>query len=237
MHFTRIAYARFYSFFSTVFALSLLCLATGCNQSGSGKGEDGKIAVLVFVDRSGSIKGYSNGGELGIRKDYKHIAQQVLKPILSSQTKTDVEVRPFTQDSETAFRRSFVKWEDLRPSLYGEIDKPIFAKEEQSLTLFSHMLVDSQAFCEEHKDQDVYILVLSDGHPDEEFTTITTSAIDFHNKVKNLKGLTVASVEPDIKNQWREKLERSLAPLGDCVSVVNHTDYTEAVSKLSKERK
>lgn len=244
-----------------VFVLSgLLCLPVcflaGCGEKSGSSLKAGNVttpaAVLVFIDRSESISGYTHGGGKGIRTDYKKIAQSSLKPVLTGQKFTFVEVRPFVDADTKAFGRKFDLWENLKPKLEAQIDLPNFRTDEASNTLFSGMLDRVGAFCDEHAKDRVVILVLSDCHPDDSFGVVHNTKLKPPEKPSQLDDcfaliqeaatrlsqnahkpylIGIGSAEPDIKCRWAERLKVAMSPLGDSVVIVNHDDYAELADR------
>jgi hypothetical protein len=223
-------------------ALSLLlcCASFGCHQP---QGSNGEVAtptkpatLILYIDHSESTKDYQNGSLDGFRIDCMKVAQAYIKPLLSQRDSTDVEIHDFAHDDQVVLRLKITKWEDLRKKLHDELWKEPYPATEQSKTLFSEQINSIHVRAKQIKG-DLYVLTLSDGHPDEEysaekavFPAIKAAADAFAaDDPGNLANFTIASVEPDMKNQWRERLEASLAPL-KTVSVVNHLDYSASIT-------
>lgn len=217
----------------------------GCdNPKNSGTAATTKgVTLLVFVDRSGSIVGYPNGSLDGIRRDYERIAQRYVKGVLKHFDNVKVEVHGFVKDDIVLFKKKVNKWEEIRTPLKAELAKDPYKEGEASRTLFVNLLNTLHAICtnKENADRDIYVLVLTDGHPDDAypaakaFKAIKKSATDFAaDYPHNLKYILIAPVEPDMTVDWRGKLNDALAPLDSTIDVVNSTDYQNAVDAALK---
>lgn len=193
------------------------------------------IVLLVYIDRSDSIRGYSQGGLDGIRADYARISQGFLKPVLQAQDDVLVEARAFVRDDIALFSKRVDRWEQVRGPLAKEFSKNPYRKGLASKTLFSTLLDQIRVRCNTHSKEDYYVLVLTDGHPDEPYAKIEASAKRFaKDNPGNLKCMLIAPVLPDMKLRWREKLEGSLAPLG-VATVANNEDFRTACVTTIKE--
>lgn len=234
------AYGRAVLCFLAMFCMLAICLfSSGCgkhsgnNQATTTKTRD--IVLLVFVDRSGSIKEYQHGGLDGIRKDYEKITQGFVKPILQKRDNVSVEARAFVRNEVILFEKKVDKWEQIRTSLQNEIKAEPYSTGEASKTLFSDVIGGIHDQCKQQPDNDFYVLILSDGHPDEPFKAIRAAADKFAaDNPGNLKALLIAPVQPDMKMRWRENLSQSITPLGACAFVCNDNDFRTAAESTQK---
>ncbi|MFA7253760.1 MAG: hypothetical protein WC107_04340 [Patescibacteria group bacterium] len=234
----KLVYGRAFLALSVILCFVFICLiGSGCNkntrsnQAATTEARD--ITLLVYVDRSESIMSYP-GGLDAIRNDYKSIAQGFLKPILQRRDGVIVEARAFVCEDVILFDKKVDKWEQIRKSINDEIDKDPYPAGEVSKTLFSNLLVRLQKECKQRSSQDVYVLVLTDGHPDEPFKAISDAAKELaKDDTGNLKALVVAPVAADMKRRWRENLIEALSPIS-CSTVANAEDFRTAVDNATK---
>jgi len=188
-----------------------------------------QVTVLVYIDQSQSIVGYQHGGLAGIHEDYRLVNQAFLMGILQRVDTAEIEVHAFARNDSILFGPLTVeKWEQVRGPLGEDIARPPYPESEQAKTLFSSLVENIGKACASRRSRDFYVLVLTDGHPDEPIAAIKAAALACRRPT-NLKYLLIASVEPDMVHRWRESLQGALAPWGPGVAVVNHLDYQQAV--------
>ena len=214
----------------------VVCIAlAGCGQKSKPRNEVRDVTILVYIDRSASIKGYPCGGLNGIRRDYQGVCQGYVKKILQMRDGVHVEARAFVREEVTLFSLTANKWEQVRCGLKRAIAVPPYVKGEANKTLFSSLLQNIHNSCKRQKNRDFYVLVLTDGHPDEPFEKIRASALDFaKDNPGNMKSLLIAPVQPDMRYRWREKLADALSPLGESAEVANAQDYCGAAANAIK---
>jgi hypothetical protein len=146
-----------------------------------------------------------------------------------------VEARAFVREEVTLFSLTANKWEQIRCALKREISATPYDRSEANKTLFSSLLCSINKSCMRQKDRDFYVLVLTDGHPDEPFSAIRASALEFaKNHPDNMKSLLIAPVHPDMRYRWREKLADALSPLGESAQIANAQDYCVAAANAIK---
>jgi hypothetical protein len=220
-----------------LFALALACVVlAGCGSKPNQPAKTAReIEILVIIDRSASINSYDDGGLKGIQRDYMCVCQGYMKKILQLRDGVHVEARAFVRDEVILFSVTVNKWEQVRSSIKKEIDAAPYKKVDANKTLFSSLLFNVHDLCKKQQNKDFYVLVLTDGHPDESFKQIKAAALKFaSDDPGNLKSLLIAPVQPDMKHRWREKLAESLSPLGESTEVANAQDYCVAAAKSIK---
>lgn len=218
--------SRLASFVCLSFIACLCSLITaGCQKN------DRKIAVLVYMDRSGSITGYPHGGLAGIQRDYSRVATAYIKPLMQESDDVRVETREFVSGQETLFTLQAKRWEQVWKKLKPTLAFQPYPADEEHRTLFSRLIHNVHEQCREYEGREVYVLVLTDGHPDERFDGIYNAATAFAaDDPGNLRSILIAPVEPNIRYRWREKLSEALRPIGSNVLVANITDYRTVIA-------
>lgn len=218
--------------------ICLIGLVAGCGKHGDSKTSGTSprdITVSVYIDRSESTLGYLDGGSEGIRRDYRLVAERFLRPLLGRRNDVLIEARAFVREEVILFAKKVDRWDQIRQSLKTELDQPPYTKSVAERTLFSVLLDKVRLQCERHPERDLYVVVLSDGHPDESFETIKEAAERFAaDGPKNLKLLLVAPVAPDMRMRWRENLAGALCPIK--VARVANVDDCETVLKEAAQK-
>lgn len=225
-----------------------LCIAlisvfgVGCGKSDGSKQaattKAREIAILVYVDRSQSIEGYP-GGLKAIQSVYGEIGQRYSKAILTKRDGVEYQICDFVQNKQSLYGpRKIDKWEQVSKTFYSVVRAKPYPAGEQSKTMFSTLIDDIRIHCKENQGKDYFVVVLSDGHPDDSYGQIKESADAFaKDKLTNLKSLLVAPVQPDMQKLWRDKLQDALSPIGDSVIVGNNSDYKGATDRIKEMMK
>ena len=218
-------------------ALVSLFMAAGCSKNASTSPKPTRpVTVLLFIDRSGSIVSFPHGGLEGMQDTYQCVAQAFMKPILQRLDGVNIVGYDFVNTYDTLFSVTVDRWEQIRPDVINAVHVPPHLSSEAAGTYYATMIDQVGSVCKSQPDRDIYVLILSDGHPDDSWDTISDSAKRFSaTSTGNLKFLMVAPVEPDIRLQWREHLQSCLAPMGT-VSIVSSdpSDYQTAITQMLK---
>jgi len=210
-------------------------MLTGCDGRHAVSKKTRDTVLLVYIDRSSSICSYSDGGLKGIQCSYKTVAEKYIRPIMLARDGVQVEIRAFVRQDVVLVSKKVDIWEKIRGSLNGEIKKAPYPQSETNKTLFSELIRGLNYRCQSERGKDFYVLILSDGHPDESFEDIAAASAGFGAyKLTNMRCLLIAPVAPDMNRRWREKMTEAVNLMGPDVFVSNATDYQPAVERVKE---
>jgi hypothetical protein len=205
-----------------VTAFSLFAMKGSSKNVGAATTKEKPIAILVMLDRSGSTN--DNGMGPAYQSACRKISQHFVKPIVTEQDSTDMEICEFVTQEGILSSFKVNKWEQVRGRLAKMIDAPPYTKDQLSETKFSLLLAGKiNAFCREHSGQRNVIILLTDGKPDEKHTLIREAAQKLADSGNSPACVIIGPVEPDLIHRWRENLQESLSPLKN-VLIVNGED-------------
>jgi len=197
------------------------------------------ISFLVFVDLSQSLNYYTPGGVTGIRKDYFSLSKYLMKQQITDQDITHVTVREFCNHDIAVFDNDFTLWERLSPKLKREFAKPTFTPKQDKGTFYEKLFPVIADYCLQHPNERVSVLLLTDGHPDDQgrehdFPNIQKAAKAFQTtRPSNFYGMVVGCANPDIKMMWREHLETAFQSVQNVI-VVNNQDCKGHIARFTQ---